>query len=203
MTDKWGRRLFTIGAVVLLLLALVHSLSLFGKPAPANDTERQLLDLMSNYKFNVMGSMRSMDNFLRGFSISFMLGVLALGAIDLPRTCGSAEASGADQHALAGRDDCRVSALFLYFPHVVSGHRAVYLRGSVADPARRREELAPAAAGEASFVLKSRRPGKSTLVYFWAPNVLKSRHVFHNLSPVASPRLENINDLRRFCLSLS
>jgi hypothetical protein len=83
MTDKWGRRLFTIGAVVLLLLALVHSLSLFGKPAPANDTERQLLDLMSNYKFNVMGSMRSMDNFLRGFSISFMLGVLALGAIDL------------------------------------------------------------------------------------------------------------------------
>jgi hypothetical protein len=83
MTDKWGRRLFTTGAVVLLLLGLVHSLSLFEKPVPANDTERQLFDLMSNYKFNVMGSMRSMDNFLRGFSISFMLGVLALGAIDL------------------------------------------------------------------------------------------------------------------------
>jgi hypothetical protein len=83
MTDKWGRRLFTIGAVVLLLLGLVHSLSFFGKQVPANDTERQLLDLMSNYKFNVMGSMRSMDNFLRGFSISFMLGVLCLGALDL------------------------------------------------------------------------------------------------------------------------
>jgi len=83
MTDKWGRRLFTTGAVVLLLLGLVHSLSLFGKPVPANDTERQLLDLMSNYKFNVMGSMRTMDNFLRGFSISFMLGVLGLGALDL------------------------------------------------------------------------------------------------------------------------
>ena len=54
-------------------MGLVHSLSLFGKPAPANDTERQLLDLMSNYKFNVMGSMRSMDNFLHGFSIAFML----------------------------------------------------------------------------------------------------------------------------------
>jgi hypothetical protein len=66
-----------------LLLGLVHSLSLFGKPVPANDTERQLLDLMSNYKFNVMGSMRTMDNFLRGFSISFMLGVLGLGALDL------------------------------------------------------------------------------------------------------------------------
>jgi hypothetical protein len=83
MTDKWGRRLFTIGAVVLLVLGLVHSLSLFGKPVPANDTERQLFDLMSNYKFNVMGSMRSMDNFLRGFSISFMLGALSIGALDL------------------------------------------------------------------------------------------------------------------------
>lgn len=83
MSEKWGRRLFTAGAVLLLVLGLVHSFSLFGKPVPANDTERQLLDLMSNYKFNVMGSMRTMDNFLRGFSISFMLGVLGLGAIDL------------------------------------------------------------------------------------------------------------------------
>jgi len=83
MTDKWGRRLFTTGAVVLLLLGLVHSLSLFEKQVPANDTERQLLDLMSNYKFNVMGSMRTMDNFLRGFSIAFMLGALALGLLDL------------------------------------------------------------------------------------------------------------------------
>ena len=83
MTDKWGRRLFTAGAVWLLLLGLVHSLSLFGKPAPANDTERQLLDLMSNYKFNVMGSMRSMDNFLRGFSISFMLAALVMGVLGL------------------------------------------------------------------------------------------------------------------------
>ena len=83
MTDKWGRRLFTTGAVVLVLLGLMHSLSLFGKPAPANDTERQMMDLMSNYRFNVMGSMRTMDNFLRGFSISFMVGMLGLGALDL------------------------------------------------------------------------------------------------------------------------
>jgi hypothetical protein len=83
MTDKWGRRLFTTGAVVLVLLGLVHSLSLFEKPVPANDTERQVMDLMSNYRFNVMGSMRSMDNFLRGFSISFMVGMLGLGALDL------------------------------------------------------------------------------------------------------------------------
>jgi hypothetical protein len=83
MNDKWGRRLFAAGAVFLLVLGAVHSLSLFGKPVPANDTERRLFDLMSNYKFNVMGSLRSMDNFLRGFSISFMLAALAFGALDL------------------------------------------------------------------------------------------------------------------------
>jgi hypothetical protein len=83
MTDKWGRRLFTAGAVWLLVLGLVHSLSLLGKPVPANDTERQLLDLMSHYQFNVMGSMRSMDNFMRGFSISFMLATLVMGSLDL------------------------------------------------------------------------------------------------------------------------
>jgi hypothetical protein len=83
MTDKWGRRLFTSGAVLLIVLGLVHSLSLLETPVPKNDTERQLQDLMSNYKFNVMGSMRSMDNFMRGFSISFMLGVFCVGALDL------------------------------------------------------------------------------------------------------------------------
>jgi hypothetical protein len=83
MTERWGRRFFTIGAFVLLLLGAVHGLSLLGRPAPANDTERQLLDLMSNYKFNVMGSRRTMDDFLRGFSISFMLSALILGVFDL------------------------------------------------------------------------------------------------------------------------
>ena len=83
MTDKWGRRLFTTGAVVLLLLGLVHSLSLFEKPIPANDTERQLLDLMSNYKIQRHGIDAYMDNFLRGFSIAFMLSALGLGSLDL------------------------------------------------------------------------------------------------------------------------
>ena len=81
--ERWGRRLFTAGAVWLVLLGLVHALSLFAKQVPANETERQLLDLMSNYKFNVMGSMRSMNNFLRGFSIAFMLGALVMGTLDL------------------------------------------------------------------------------------------------------------------------
>jgi hypothetical protein len=83
MTDKWGRRLFKVGAIMLVGIGLVHSLSLLQKQAPANNTERQLLDLMTNYNFNLMGSMRSMDNLMRGFSISFMLAALGMGALDL------------------------------------------------------------------------------------------------------------------------
>jgi hypothetical protein len=75
-----GRRLFTTGAILLLLMGLVHSLSFINAPVPANETERQLLDLMSNYKFNLLGSMRSMNNLMTGFSISFMLAALGFAA---------------------------------------------------------------------------------------------------------------------------
>jgi hypothetical protein len=81
--EKRGRRVFTAGAILLIILGLVHSLSLIKNLAPSNDTERQLLDLMSNYKFDLMGSQRSMDNLFRGFSISFMLAALGLGVLDL------------------------------------------------------------------------------------------------------------------------
>jgi len=81
--EKRGRRVFIAGAILLIILGLVHSLSLIKNLAPSNDTERQLLDLMSNYKFDLMGSQRSMDNLFRGFSISFMLAALGLGVLDL------------------------------------------------------------------------------------------------------------------------
>lgn len=83
MTDKWGRRLFKAGGIALLIIGAVHSISFFQPLLPANDTEKQLLDLMSNYKFNLAGSLRSMDNLLTGFSMCFMLAALAFGAFDL------------------------------------------------------------------------------------------------------------------------
>jgi hypothetical protein len=83
MTDKWGRRLFKAGTVALLILGLVHSLSLIRQRVPTNDTERQLLGLMFSYKFSLMGSMRSMDDLVRGFSVSFMLGALGFALFDL------------------------------------------------------------------------------------------------------------------------
>jgi hypothetical protein len=69
--------------VALVLLGLVHSLSLFGKPLPANDTEKQLMDLMANYKFDLIGSARSMGDLMRGFSVAFTVSALGLGGLDL------------------------------------------------------------------------------------------------------------------------
>ena len=83
MTDQWGRRLFLAGAIWLLLMGAVHSLSFIKPLTPQNATDRQLFDLMSNYKFNVAGTMRSMDNFMTGFSICFMLAALGFGLLDL------------------------------------------------------------------------------------------------------------------------
>ncbi len=83
MTDAWGRRLFKVGAVWMLLLGVVHSLSLIKAQVPANQTERQLLDLMINYKFNLMGSLRSMNDLVRGFSVSFMVAALGFGLFDV------------------------------------------------------------------------------------------------------------------------
>jgi hypothetical protein len=83
INHKWGKRFFKTGAAVLVLLGLVHSLSLFQEPIPANDTEKQLMGLMANYKFNLMGSARSMTELLRGLSASFTLAALGLGALDL------------------------------------------------------------------------------------------------------------------------
>ena len=83
MNDKSGRRLFKAGALWLLILGAVHSTSLFIKQVPANDTERQILDLMTSYRFNLSGSLRSMSDLMRGFSVAFMLAPLAFAVLDL------------------------------------------------------------------------------------------------------------------------
>jgi|SRR5271170_8144102 len=83
MRGKWGRRFFVAGAAWLVLIGLVHALSLIEKQVPANDTEKQLVDLMASYRFDLMGSRRSMGELLRGFSIAFMLAALVMGTLDL------------------------------------------------------------------------------------------------------------------------
>jgi len=83
MAEKWGRGLLRTGAIVLMLLGLAHTLSLVENPVPANDTEKQLMELTTGYKFNLAGSMRSFDDLFRGFSISFIMGMLVVGISSL------------------------------------------------------------------------------------------------------------------------
>src|SRR6266481_1548828 len=82
MKNNWGKRLFVAGAVMLVLMSAVHAVSLFQKPMIRNESEKQLMDLMTNYRFTVMGSVRTMNDFSRGFSISFGLATLGFAVFD-------------------------------------------------------------------------------------------------------------------------
>ena len=63
-----------------LLNALAHSLSFIITPVPANETERQLLDLMSNYRMDMgAGFSRSMHQLFTALSACFPL-LFLLGA---------------------------------------------------------------------------------------------------------------------------
>ncbi len=60
--------------IMQLLTAAFHSMSFFVKPVPQNDTEKQLLDLVSNYKPDAgMGFHPSFSELFTGLSISFTL----------------------------------------------------------------------------------------------------------------------------------
>jgi hypothetical protein len=124
MGEQLGRRLFKIGIALLILIGLTHSLSLFRDLAPANDTEKQLIALMTQYNFNLMGSMRSMDNLFRGFSISFMLAAFGIGAPRSGpdgRTFGTPKTCRLHKCDLSGDDGCGLPAIFLYYANVVFG----------------------------------------------------------------------------------
>src|SRR6266404_9997507 len=108
MKNNWGKRLFVAGAVMLVLMSAVHAVSLFQKPMIRNESEKQLMDLMTNYRFTVMGSVRTIERFFAGiqylvrFSDAWICGI---GFCGLPRASAIVEESVAVQCSLAGRDD--------------------------------------------------------------------------------------------------
>ncbi|MEQ1745837.1 MAG: hypothetical protein ABMA02_10445 [Saprospiraceae bacterium] len=65
-----------------LLTAVVHALSLFGDPVPANDTERQLIDLMQNYKQNLAGMEVTIQGLFTALSSCFSLLYLFGGLVN-------------------------------------------------------------------------------------------------------------------------
>ena len=64
---------FKFGAWALLATGVIHLMSFISKPQPANDTERQLFDLLKNYRFDLGNTTRSMEELLNFFSLSMSL----------------------------------------------------------------------------------------------------------------------------------
>ncbi len=72
---------FKAGSWALIITGLLHSLSLLQKPVGENDTERQLLELMTTY---VMGGVnRTMYELYFFFSLSMTLFTLFVAGLNL------------------------------------------------------------------------------------------------------------------------
>jgi hypothetical protein len=63
-----------VAVVFQLLTALAHSLSFVATPVPNNETEKQLIDLMTNYRMDMGAGMhRSTNNLFMALSACFPL----------------------------------------------------------------------------------------------------------------------------------
>lgn len=70
-----------IAIVIQFITCIMHSVSLFVKPAPENETQRQLFNLMEEYKFDMgAGFMKSMADLLTGLSSTYAM-LLLFGAL--------------------------------------------------------------------------------------------------------------------------
>ena len=75
---------FKIGSWALLATAGFHAVSFFVPPTPENESERQMLDLMSNYQMDMgAGIQRSMQELFNFFSITFSFLALFAGGLNL------------------------------------------------------------------------------------------------------------------------
>lgn len=74
-----------VTAILQLITAGIHSLSFFRSPVPANETERQLIDLMTTYRSPEMGPFfhPSMQDLLTGLSAAMAMLYLLGGLTNL------------------------------------------------------------------------------------------------------------------------
>jgi hypothetical protein len=77
--------LFKLGCWVAFVTAGVHLTGhVVGPTAPANETERQLTELATTYKFLMPGGWeRSLMDFVNGFSLTFSLFLATIGGLGL------------------------------------------------------------------------------------------------------------------------
>jgi hypothetical protein len=72
-----------LAVVFLFLTGLIHSIGLFISPAPANETERQMLDLMMTYKLDLgAGFHKSMWSLFTALSSCFTF-LCLLGGLNI------------------------------------------------------------------------------------------------------------------------
>jgi hypothetical protein len=63
-----------VAIALQFITGVFHLLGFINSPVPKNDSERQLFDLMTNYKFDLgAGFLRSMEDLMNSFSIAFAL----------------------------------------------------------------------------------------------------------------------------------
>ena len=74
---------FRIGCVALLLTACLHLVGHFNGLTPTNDTEKQLLDLMINYKMYIGSDEITMMGMQKGFSLLFTVLLIWPGMLGL------------------------------------------------------------------------------------------------------------------------
>jgi hypothetical protein len=66
------------------ITGFLHSLSFLNNPEVANESERQMLDLMQNYKMDLgVGFQPTMNDIMNAFSISFALFLFFSGTVNL------------------------------------------------------------------------------------------------------------------------
>lgn len=83
MLNRTGLKLFRAAAYVLVLLAVVNFVAWLTERPPTDPARAQLLNLMQTLDSDIMGSRRTLWQFLQGFTFSVSILSLALGLLSL------------------------------------------------------------------------------------------------------------------------
>jgi hypothetical protein len=89
---KQSKTWIYLTAILMLLTGFFHSLSLFVKSEPVNETERQMLDLIANYKMDAGGGFYpTFGNLFTALSSCFSLLYLFGGILFIYFVCKNLE----------------------------------------------------------------------------------------------------------------
>lgn len=82
-------RFFIAGCAILILMAIAHFAASFQQPPPRDQTEAQLLELMTTYRMDLAGTPRSLMEVFRGFSHYFEVASIGMALTGLMLAIGS------------------------------------------------------------------------------------------------------------------